>query len=381
VPPLKLGLLIPYTEQAINADIGSSQKRAAELYVKQQGGKLGGREVALVYSDESIDAQIDTVKLQQFIEKDKVDLILGGAGATTAFAMHDAAEAAKIIYIDTNAIANELTRAVPDCKPTCKSKYVFRTSASAWQLNAPLGEWVSTNGLKKFFLVYSDDPFGTESAAAFVEGLTKNGGTETGRAAVPSGTADWTKVITAIKAQPTETVFAAFHTDDAEGFIKAWDQLGMNAAGYKLYGPGPLTDVEVLNVTNASAVGIVSSLFWSTELDNAENKTFIDVFRKEYKNDETGEPLSPDAYAVQMWDAMRTLDEALKRTGGDAKASDALIGALEAVAFKSPRGDFAFDRTTHNPIQDIYIREVKMSDGKPVNAVIDKVARVTDPAT
>jgi branched-chain amino acid transport system substrate-binding protein len=82
-----------------------------------------------------------------------------------------------------------------------------------------------------------------------------------------------------------------------------------------------------------------------------------------------------------MWDAMRTLDEALKRTGGDAKASDALIGALEAVAFKSPRGDFAFDRTTHNPIQDIYIREVKMSDGKPVNAVIDKVARVTDPAT
>jgi branched-chain amino acid transport system substrate-binding protein len=379
VPPLKIGLLIPYTEQAIGADIGSSQKRAADLYIKKHGGKLGGREVTLIYSDESIDPLIDVVKVQLFTEKDRVDLIMGGGGATTAYAMHDAAEAAKIVYIDTNATANALTRTVPDCKPSCRSKYVFRTSASAWQLTQPLGEWVSTNGLKEFFLVYADDPFGTESAAAFVEGLEKHGGMQTGQAATPTGTVDWTRVIASIKVQPTRNIFAAFHTDDAEGFIKTWDQLGMNAAGYKLYGPGLLTDVEVLNVTGASAIGIVTSLFWSSDLDNAENKLLTDLFQAEFRNDETGEPLTPDAYAVQMWDAMTALDEALTRTRGNAKDADALIAALETVSFKSPRGAFAFDRATHNPVQDIYIREVKLSHGKSSNTVIARLARIADP--
>jgi branched-chain amino acid transport system substrate-binding protein len=55
------------------------------------------------------------------------------------------------------------------------------------------------------------------------------------------------------------------------------------------------------------------------------------------------------------------------------------VKALEDVSFKSPRGDFAFDKTTHNPIQDIYIREVKTQNGQTVNTISDKVAKVTDP--
>jgi len=49
------------------------------------------------------------------------------------------------------------------------------------------------------------------------------------------------------------------------------------------------------------------------------------------------------------------------------------------VKFKSPRGDFEFDKETHNPIQDIYIREVKVAGRPGVNTIVDKVARVTDP--
>ena len=80
-----------------------------------------------------------------------------------------------------------------------------------------------------------------------------------------------------------------------------------------------------------------------------------------------------------MWDAMRALDEALKRTKGDTSDTDALVAALEGVSFKSPRGDFAFDKASHNPVQEIYIREVKPSaNGKAVNAVIDKLGKVVD---
>jgi branched-chain amino acid transport system substrate-binding protein len=75
----------------------------------------------------------------------------------------------------------------------------------------------------------------------------------------------------------------------------------------------------------------------------------------------------------------RALDEALKKIGGDTSDKDKLSKALEDVTFKSPRGDFAFDKTTHNPIQDIYIREVKTQSGQTVNTIVDKVAKVSDP--
>lgn len=380
-PALKLGVLVPFTEQAIDRDIGAAQKRAADLYVKRQGGKLAGREVKLVYSDESIDPQLNQVKIRQLLDQEQVDVIMGGGATPTAYAIRDAAEAARIIYLDTHATGNALTRAAPGCKPSCKSKYVFRTAASSWQLGEPLGEWVSKSGPKEFFLCHADDAFGTETAAAFVDGLGNNAAKVTGRSTAPPHSAGWAKVVASIKEQPTKHIFGAFYTDDAEGFVKAWNELGMSAAGYKLYGPGLLTDVEVLKATKGAAVGAVTSLFWSETLDNAENKALADLFRKEYKDDETGEPLAPDVYAVQMWDAMRALDEALKRTKGNTKEPDGLIAALEAVSFKSPRGDFAFDTATHNPIQDVYVREVKGFAGGAMNAVIDKAAKVADPGT
>jgi branched-chain amino acid transport system substrate-binding protein len=247
-------------------------------------------------------------------------------------------------------------------------------------VSEPLGEWAAKNGQRDYFVVYADDAFGNESAAAFTEGLAKNGGHVAGRSAVPpkSG-ADWAKVIATVKAQPTKNVFAAFITDDAEGFIGAWAMAGMRAAGYTVAGPGPLADAQVLTATKQAGLGISTSFPWSTELDNAENRAFVDAFEQAYKDDTTGQPLAPDGYAVEMWDALQMLENALKATKGDTKNTAAFIAALESVSFKSPGGDFAIDRSTHNPVEDVYIREVRTSGGALVNAIVGKIASVKDP--
>jgi len=378
---LKIGILVPFTESAIDSDIGASQRRAADLYLKLKGGALAGREVQLVYNDESsLDPATNKVRIQQFLDQDHVELLLGGVGTAAAYMLRDTADGTKMVYIDTNASANALTRTTPGCAPTCKSTYVFRTAPSSWQMGEPLGEWAAKAGRKDFFVVNGDDAFGVESAAAFIDGLAKNGGQVTGRSAVPAKSgADWTKLVAAIKAQPTKNVFAAFITDDAEGFIVAWDVAGMRAAGYALVGPGALAEAPVLDVVKQAALGITTSFPWSTELDSAENKAFVDAFKKAYKDDTTGQPLAPDGYAVEMWNTMRVLEEALKATKGDTKHADALIAALEAVSFTGPAGSFTFDRTTHNGIEDVYIREVRASGGTLVNAVVDKVSAVKDP--
>jgi len=380
--PLKIGILVPFTESAIDSDIGASQRRAADLYMKLKGGALAGREVQLIYNDESaLDPAVNQVRIKQFLDQDHVELLLGGAGAAAAYLLRDTADAAKIVYVDTNASANALSRTPAGCAPSCMSRFVFRTAPSSWQMSEPLGEWAAKNGQRDYSVVTADDAFGTESGAGFIEGLAKNGGRATGRITVPAKSgADWAKVIAGIKAQPAKNVFASFITEDAEGFIAAWDAAGLRAAGYRLVGPGPLTDAQVLKVSKGAAVGITTSFPWSTEIDSAENRAFIEAFQKAYKDDETGQPLAPDGYALEMWDAMEVLEAALAATRGETKNVDALITAFEAVSVKTPGGTFAIDRMTHGSVEDIAIREVRASGASFVNAVVDRIGSDKEPA-
>ncbi|MDE3112565.1 MAG: ABC transporter substrate-binding protein [Chloroflexota bacterium] len=377
--PLRIGVVVPYTEQAVDVDIGSSQRRAADLYLKQRGGALAGRRVELVYSDESTDPATDRVKVRDvLLGQEKVGLLMGGSATATAYVMRDVADAQHLVYLDTWAPANALTRANGGCTPSCKSTYVFRTSASSWQLGQPLGAWVARSGRAQVVAVYADDAFGAETTAAFAEGLARYGGALTRKTAVPRGS-DQATVVAQLKTQGTKAVFAAFRTDDAEAFLTEWGKAGMRASGYALYGPGTLADTEVLHAAKDAAAGVVTSHFWSPDLSNGENKKLISDFRAEYKDDETGEPLAPDGYAVAMWDAMAALEAALTATSGATSDPAALVAALERVSFAGPRGRFAFDPATHDVVTDVRIREARLSGGAVANVVVDTVPKVADP--
>src|SRR6266540_3627442 len=347
---LKIGQLLPFTK--VYAELGNSMRRASDLYVELKGGKLANRPVTFIYEDEANDPAVGAQKTQKFIEQDQVDLMM---------------------FIETNAGGNALTRATTDCKPACKSKYIFRASFSSYQISYPIGEYFATKkGVKEVFTFVSDYGFGNESAADFTSGFTKGGGKITGSLKAPLGSADFLPYVTQIKAQQTKDIYSFFSGTDAINYIKAWTQLGMPAAGYKMNGAGFLTEQDVLKEVKDQANGATTSLFWAVTLDNAENKAFVDAYQKEYS-------LLPDVFAVQAWDGMQVVDLALQAVKGDTTNKDAFIAALENVKFKSPRGDFEFDKETHNPIQDMYIREVKVQSGQAVNTIVGKVARVTDP--
>jgi branched-chain amino acid transport system substrate-binding protein len=368
---MKIGQLLPFTK--VYAELGASMKRATDLYLKGKGNRLANRPVTVIYEDEANDPQVGLAKTQKFIDQDQVDVMLGVVATPIAYAIRNAVDSAKLIYIATNAGGNALTRTTTDCKPSCKSPYIFRSSFSSYQISEPIGEYMaSKKGVKEVFTFVADYGFGTESQADFTTGFTKNGGKVTGTLKAPLGSADFVPFVTQLKAQPTKDIYSFFSGADAVKYIQAWSQLGLAAAGYKMNGAGFLTEQDVLAVVKDQANGAITSLFWAVELDNFENRTFKDAYQKEYN-------LLPDVFAVQAWDGMRALDEALQKTNGDSSDKTKLIAALEAVKFNSPRGAFEFDPATHNPIQDMYIREVKTVNGLAVNTISDKIGRVTDP--
>jgi branched-chain amino acid transport system substrate-binding protein len=65
-------------------------------------------------------------------------------------------------------------------------------------------------------------------------------------------------------------------------------------------------------------------------------------------------------YAVQGYDAAQILAAGLNAVKGDLAQRDALTAAMRKTSVDSPRGKFTLS-AAGNPVQDIYVREVKAS--------------------
>jgi branched-chain amino acid transport system substrate-binding protein len=162
-------------------------------------------------------------------------------------------------------------------------------------------------------------------------------------------------------------VFSFFAGGGAVKFVKDYAAAGLNKT-IPLYGPGFLTD-GTLPAQGEAANGIKTGLHYADDLDNPANKAFLAAFKAKYGQD-------GDIYAVQGFDAGALLDIGLGATGGDAGARDKLVAAMASAKIDSPRGPLSFSKA-HNPVQNIYLREVR--DGK--NALVSVAqANVEDPA-
>src|SRR5439155_259384 len=86
-------------------------------------------------------------------------------------------------------------------------------------------------------LLYANDGFGQESARDFTEGFRKQGGAIKGDDVKPPlGNSDFVSFVQQIKNNPTKATYHFYSGADAQKFLTTWDQLGMKAAGYVLFG-------------------------------------------------------------------------------------------------------------------------------------------------
>lgn len=80
---------------------------------------------------------------------------------------------------------------------------------------------------------------------------------------------------------------------------------------------------------------------------------------------------------MQGYDAGQLLATGMSAVAGDTTAKPALIAAMEAAVIQSPRGTFTLSKA-HNPIQDVYLRQVQ--GGKEIVLGVAEKA-VADPGT
>ena len=338
--PLKVGFMLPYT--GTYANLGNMIENGFRLFVDEQGGKLGGVAIQYFKVDDESDPSKATDNVNKLIKRDQVDVVVGTVHSGVALAMARAAKENNKLLIIPNAGADAITG------PMC-SKTVFRSSFSNWQPAYAMGDVAAKKGHKRAMTVTWNYAAGNESVKGFTEGFEKGGGKVIGSLNLPFPNVEFQALLTQIASQKPDVVYAFFAGGGAVKFVKDYAATGMNKS-IPLVGPGFLTD-GTLEAQGAAAQGMTTTLHYADNLSIPRDKSFRLNFAKAYKT-------NADVYAVQGYDAAQMLLAGLKAAKGDVRKLDQMISGMEKAEIDSPRGKFKLS-SSHNPVHDIYLRQVK----------------------
>jgi branched-chain amino acid transport system substrate-binding protein len=338
--PIKVGLMLPYS--GTYAALGIAIENGFKLYVQEQGGKLGGREIQYFKVDDESEPSKATENVNKLIKRDNVDVLVGTVHSGVALAMANAAKANNTLLVIPNAGADAITG------PLCAANIV-RSSFSNWQPGYAMGVVAGGKGVKRAMTITWNYAAGAESTKGFTEGLEKTGGKVIKDLNLPFPGVEFQALLTEIAAQKPDAVYAFFAGGGAVKFVKDYAAAGLNKT-IPLYGPGFLTD-GTLEAQGASAQNMLTTLHYADNLDTKRNNDFRKSYALTYK-------ANADVYAVQGYDAAQILGNGLKAVNGDLSKRDQLTAAMRKTAVDSPRGKFTLS-AAGNPVQDMYLREVK----------------------
>jgi len=344
---LKVGLMLPAT--GTFAVIGTAVENGFKLYVAEQGGKLGGREVEFVKVDDESDPSKAVDNVNKLIKRDNVDVLVGSVHSGVAMAMAKSAKDSGTLLIVPNAGADAVTG------PMCAVN-IFRSSFSNWQPGYAMGQAMAAKGHKTAVTITWKYAAGDEMARGFKEAFEKAGGKVTKELNLPFPNVEFQALLTEIAAAKPDAVFSFFAGGGAVKFVKDYAGAGLKK-NIPLYGTGFLTD-GTLEAQGADADGVMTTLHYADALNTPRDTAFRLAYVKSYKQ-------QPDVYAVQGYDAAQMLGIGLAAVKGDVGKKAEFAAAVRKATIDSPRGKFTISKS-HNPVQDMYLRQVSGKENKVV---------------
>jgi branched-chain amino acid transport system substrate-binding protein len=352
---LKVGLMLPAT--GTFASLGTAIENGFRLYVAEQGGKLAGRDIEFFKVDDESDPSKAVDNASKLVKRDNVDVLVGTVHSGVAMAMAKVAKDTGTLLIVPNAGADAVTGAM--CAPT-----IFRSSFSNWQPGYAMGEVMAKRGHKKVVTITWKYAAGDESVRGFKEAFEKAGGKVEKELSLPFPNVEFQALLTEIAAAKPDAVYTFFAGGGAVKFVKDYAAAGLKDK-IPLYGPGFVTD-GTLEAQGAAADGLFTTLHYADSLNTPRDNSFRLAYAKAYK-------LQPDVYAVQGYDAAQMLAVGLAAVKGDVSKKADFAAALRKARIDSPRGPFTIS-ASHNPVQDIYLRQVGTKENKVVSVATKALA-------
>ena len=347
--PFKLGLLTVKTGPL--AQGGIQMEQGVLTFLKEKNNMMAGRKVEFFSADTGGSPAGTKTKVQELVERDKVDCILGPLAAFELLAITDYTAQNKMPVLSL-AAAEDMTQRRPN-------PYFIRASATSAQAMHPMADFAAKElKLKRVITLSEDFAFGYEQMGGFQQTFENNGGKIVKKLWPPIVTPDYTPYLAQIS--DCDGVCQGFAGSNPLRFMKQYADFGLKLPVVAGETAG---DDALLRSFGDEAIGLHSCCPYTLDLDTDSNKRFIDAMQKDYGVD-------PGFYAAGLYVNGQVVEAGLKAAGGNTEDKAALMKALKSVSLtETPRGPIKFDHLG-NVIGDFYVRRLEKSGGKLINKTI-----------
>jgi branched-chain amino acid transport system substrate-binding protein len=341
--PFKLGLLTVKTGPL--AQGGIQMEQGVVTYLKEKNYTMAGRKVEFFSADTGGNPAGTKTKVQELVERDKVDTILGPLAAFELLAITD--------YIAQNKMPLLSLAAAEDMTQRRPNPYFIRASATSAQAMHPMADYAAKElKLKRVICISEDFAFGHEQMGGFQQTFEDTGGKILKKIWPPLVTPDYTPYVAQIS--DCDGVCQGFAGSNPLRFMKAYDSAGLK---FPVVSGETGGDDALLKSFGDEAIGLISCIPYTLDLESDGNHRFVEGMLKNFNT-------VPGQYAGLLYVNCQVVEAGLKALNGDSSDKTKLVAAMRAVNLTdTPRGPVKFDHFG-NVIGDFYVRKLGKEGAK-----------------
>jgi branched-chain amino acid transport system substrate-binding protein len=252
---VKIGVLTDMS--SLYADIGGpGSVAAAKLAVADFNATNKDVKVEIVSADHQNKPDIGSNIANQWIDVDKVDMIVDVPNSGVALAINEVTRGKNKVFINSGAATSDLTGA--KCSPN-----TVHWTYDTWMLANGTGKAIVKTGGDTWFFLTADYAFGhalERDTAAVVEA---NGGKVVGKVRHPINTSDFSSFLLQAQTSKAKVIGLANAGGDTINSIKSAAEFGIVKGGQSLAGLLVFaSDVNALGLATAQGLTLTETWYW-----------------------------------------------------------------------------------------------------------------------
>ena len=340
---IRIGVL--NDQSGLYADVtGQGSVIAARMAAEKFGGRIKGQPIEILFADHQNKPDIGTQVGRQWIDRDKVDVIVDVPTSSVALAINQLTREKNKVFIGSGPATSDLTGA--QCSPN-----TVHWTYDTWSLANGTGKAVVQSGGDTWYFLTADYAFGHALERDTSAVVTAAGGKVLGSIRHPLAANDFSSFLLQAQGSKAKIIGVANAGGDTINTIKQAAEFGIARGGQKLAGLLMfISDVHSLGLRTAAGLQLTSAFYW----DRDEGSR---AFAKEFSARHKG--AQPTMVHAGVYAGLLHYFKAIEALGGDVEDGKAAVAKMKELPTDDPLFGKGVVRADGRKIHDMYLFEVK----------------------
>jgi branched-chain amino acid transport system substrate-binding protein len=341
---VKIGALSD--QSGLYADLGGpGSTLAAQMAAEDSGLLAKGWKIDIISGDHQNKPDIGTTIARQWLDVDKVDVIVDVPNSGVALAVNNIIKEKNAVYINSGAATSDLTNA--QCSPN-----TVHWTYDTYMLAHTTGQALVKAGGDSWFFLTADYAFGAALERDTTAVVKANGGKVIGGVKHPLNTSDFSSFLLQAQSSKAKIIGLANAGGDTTNSIKQAAEFGIVKGGQKLAALLLfLTDVKAIGLETAQGLNFTETFYWDM---NDQTREFSKKFSARMKN---GAP--PSMVQAGVYSGLLHYFKALDALGANPHDGVKVVEKMKSLPTDDPLFGKGEIQPNGRTIHSAYLFEVK----------------------